>query len=94
MSFKFQSFLSFLRNQEIKTLNLKFKEVIDTYAFTEISEKNFSEINLRFSQNIKESNVIIISHFKKQETGKLYHYFVLSFKRTILVINEKRFKIL
>ena len=90
MSSKFQSFRDFRDNPGFRTLNEKLKKVVDNYTFLEISEKTESELNLNIANNIKESKVIIISHYKENDD----FYFVLSFKRTILVINQSRIKIL
>ena len=94
MSSKFQSFLSYQVNPGFQTSNTKLKEVVDSYIFIEISEKNESELILNFSDNINESKVIIISHYEEHEKEKEYLYFVVSFKQTILVINEEQFKII
>lgn len=70
MSSKFQSFISSREKQEFKTTNSKFQDVLDRYAFLEISSKNESELNLEISQNIKESKVIVIGHYEEQEEKK------------------------
>ena len=68
MSSKFQCFLSYL--EEFTTLKEKLKDVVDSYTFLEISEKNESELNLKITQNFEQSKVIIINHYEEQEEGK------------------------
>ena len=95
MSSKFQSFLSYRENPGFKSSNIKLGEVISSYSFLEISEENEMELNFKLSDNIKESNVIIISHYEEhEEDGRKERYLLLSFKRTILIIKETRTKIL
>ena len=64
MSSKFQIFLEFLGNKEFKTTNKRLKEVVDGYKFLEVSEQKDLEQNKEIFQNLDESKVIIISHYK------------------------------
>lgn len=70
------------------------KEVIDSYTFLEISDQKELEQNKKIFENLNESKLIIISHYEEQEIEKNYRFFVVSFKRMILVIKEIRIKIL
>ena len=94
MSSKFKSFLSHLESKELKTTNLKMKQVVDRYFFHEITDQIANEVNKKITENLKKSKVIIINHYEEQEMGKNDLYFVVSFERTILVINQSRINIL
>lgn len=54
-SSNFESFLSFLENQEIETTNPKMKEVVESYTFREISEKKEIEQNLKKLRRISKN---------------------------------------
>lgn len=94
MSSKFKSFLSDLESKELKTTNRKMKQVVGKYFFHEITDQIENEVNKKIAENLKESKVIIINHYEEQEMGKNDLYFVVSFERTILVINQSRINIL
>ena len=94
MSSLFSNFLK-NRNQEIKTQNQKMKRVVDSYTFLDISQ-NIKELdqNPEISENIKESNIIIIGYYEERRIFKKYHYFVLGFKKTVLILNTAQTEIL
>ena len=94
MSSKFKSFLSHLESKELKTTNLKMKQVVDRYFFHEITDQIANEVNKKITENLKESKVIIINHYEEQDIGENDLYFVVSFERTILLINQSRINIL
>lgn len=85
------SFLRFpelLKSNNIKIINSKLHISISNYLFLHISSPfNFYQ-NKQIMKNIKESNAIIINKYEENFQSKTNYYFIIAFKKTIIIINQ------
>lgn len=72
-----------------KTLNVRMNKVIKGYSFYYISDQSHNEILNNISTRIIESQIIIIDQFKMNDEEMKDQYFIFSFKKTIVLIQQK-----
>ena len=71
----------------IKIANMKLCRVIQEYLFYYIPEK--CNLDLNFAQDLKDSKVIIINQFSENISDVIGDYFILSFKKTLVIVSQQ-----
>lgn len=91
-----QSILSDLDDQlkNNKLVSNKLNKIIQEYSFIEVTKQSDLDQNLQILENIKKSNVIIISQLEIDITTTKNIYIVLSFERTLLFIEKSLKKLI
>lgn len=80
-----------LANQEIRIADNRFNRIILDYTFLLISDSfNKSEAKAVFS-NFMESKIVIIDKYEEPDRNL---YFILSFEKTIIIIDQLSFHLL
>lgn len=80
-------FNKLLRKGAIEIANSKISKIIKEYSFYNITEK--CNIDLNFAQDLKDSKVIIIDQFSDNSPDVSGDYFILSFKKTLVFVDQQ-----
>ena len=74
--------------QKIKVINKHIDKVISEYSFLYISSDHGDNFKEKIVQNMIDSKVIIINQFENKIGDGKNKYFIIGFKRTIIVIKQ------
>ena len=85
---QFELFKSFFDKIIIKLTNQKLQTVFYSYSILHITKESDIDENQSILNNLQESKVLIIDHFKENDINDEDIYFVFSFKKTIIIIKH------
>ena len=91
---QFKQFKTLFDEKTIKLTNSKLQTVFYSYSILHLSKESDIDENQSILRNLHDSKVLIISQFKENDSNSNDYYFVFSFKKTIIIINQALNKIL
>ncbi|KAK8898261.1 hypothetical protein M9Y10_000539 [Tritrichomonas musculus] len=88
MEENFQNISKFLNEETISFVNKKLNPLIQGYNFFFVQEMFISDKNQGIFQNLNESEVAIIDVYEDVDSNDGDRYFIIGFKKTIILIKE------
>ena len=92
MRSKLNEIQKLLSSENRRIMSDKLHRAAHDYIIRLISENFYYDQNEQVYQNFQKSKTIIVNHYEDRESKATDLYFIISFKKTILLVNQSQLK--